>query len=220
MKQRSLRPVLLLGVLIAGCVPSLHPIYADGDVVFDEALVGLWRDVDSSGEAWHFTPASGDAYRLVYTEGDGKAGAFEVHLARVGGALFLDLFPEEPEPSASSFYKGHLIRAHTFLLVEGIEPELRLRAVETGWLSEYLGRHPDALAHAGVGDGLVITAPTEELLRATASRRAPRWNARSKRATSRRPGRRPTPVVGTRYQTMLSPCAHSCRCARPKGSGR
>jgi hypothetical protein len=165
MKRHLCKLVPVATVVIAGCVPSLHPIYTDGDVVFEEALVGLWRDTDSPGETWLFTPADDDAYRLVFTESGGEVGAFEVHLAQVGGALFLDLFPEEPAASAGSFYEAHLVRAHTFLLVESIEPDLRLRAVETEWLSEYLRQYPHALARAEVGDRVVITAPTAELQR-------------------------------------------------------
>ena len=158
--------VLLAGsVFLAGCVATLHPIYTDDDVAFDPALLGLWRDAEDAGETWAFTAAGGDAYRLVFTERDGEKGAFVVHLARIGGATFLDLYPEEREHPASSLYEDHWIRAHTFLLVEALGPELRLRAPETEWLARYLAEHPDALAHEDLGESVVITASTEELQR-------------------------------------------------------
>lgn len=162
---RPLRLVVLASVLLAGCVPTLHPIYTTDDVIFDPALLGLWRDTEFPGETWVFTSAGSDAYRLVFTESDGKKGAFVVYLARIGGARFLDLYPEEPELAANSLYKDHLVPAHTFLLVEGLGSELRLRVPEAEWLSEYLEEYPDALAHEVVSGGLVITASTEELQR-------------------------------------------------------
>ena len=172
MKPRSLKLTVLAltftalaSVLHAGCVPTLHPIYTAGDVVFDQALLGLWRDAESPTETWAFAAASGKAYRLVFTESDGTAGAFVVHLARIGGATFLDLYPEPPERSMNALYADHLVPAHTFLLVERLGPELRLRAPEPEWVSGYLERHPDALAHEVLADRTVITASTEALQR-------------------------------------------------------
>ncbi len=43
--KRSLRSILfcaLTGVLVAGCVPSLHPFYKQGQGIFDKELVGAW----------------------------------------------------------------------------------------------------------------------------------------------------------------------------------
>lgn len=55
-------------VALVGCVPSLHPLYTDGDLVFNPALVGEWSEKDSE-ERWIFTKSGEKEYRLVYAEG-------------------------------------------------------------------------------------------------------------------------------------------------------
>ena len=165
MKQRALTLVMTATALVTGCVPTLNPLYTEQDLIFDAALVGLWRDVDSDGETWSFEQAGEDSYYLVYTDDDGKRGEFQAHLVRIEGTMFLDLYPEEPELAVSDFYRLHLVPAHSFMLVESIEPELRMRLMDLRWLEEHLEQHPDAIAHAEVADRIVITASTEALQR-------------------------------------------------------
>ncbi len=47
----------LPAALLAGCVPvmSLHPLYTDKDVIFEEKLLGTWLDDPNSPDtAWQF----------------------------------------------------------------------------------------------------------------------------------------------------------------------
>ena len=110
------RPALTLAVTIAalvtGCIPTLHPIYTKKDVIFDKALVGLWRDPENSKQTLRFAKSDGESYRLVHTDRHGKEGAFHVHLARIQDTMFLNLQPEKPELPASGFFKSHIILAH------------------------------------------------------------------------------------------------------------
>ena len=48
---------LLLGFLLlpVGCVPSLHPLYTDQDVIFDQSVLGVWAE-DGSKETWGAHP--------------------------------------------------------------------------------------------------------------------------------------------------------------------
>ena len=107
-------------LLFAGCVPSLHALYTDRDLVFDQALVGVWAEKDSK-EVWAFSKAGEKEYRLNYTDEDGKKGEFQVHLLKVEGRMFLDLYPAELTLQHSDFYKGHFLPTHTFLLTCSIE---------------------------------------------------------------------------------------------------
>ena len=44
--MRALKLTVALGlvVLLAGCFPSLHPLYTEEDLVYDSALVGTWTE--------------------------------------------------------------------------------------------------------------------------------------------------------------------------------
>ena len=150
--------------MTSACIPSLHPIYTDEDIVFEESLLGVWAEPNSD-ETWAFTRSQekGNAYRLVYADGNGKRGAFVTHLAKIKGQLFLDLFPEEPELESNDFYKGHLMPVHTFMHVAQIEPKLQLSALDADWLGKHLEKKPRALKHEIVDDTIVLTASTKKL---------------------------------------------------------
>jgi len=171
---------LLSVITLAGCIPCLHAIYTDKDLVFDSGLVGVWDYPDASAAPdgtpsaegkgyWEFTKLGEKSYRLVLAEPDGKSGVFETHLVKLGGATFLDLYPVHPDlpsPTDSDFYKLHLLRMHTFMAVERIGDALRYRLMDAEWLQGYLERHPHALRHEKLQDSrpnIVLTASTKEL---------------------------------------------------------
>lgn len=149
-------------VVLAGCVPSLHPLYTDGDLVFDPALVGEWSEKHSK-EKWIFTKSGEKEYRLVYIDDEGKEGKFIVHLVKAEGRQFLDLFPEDPDLKENDFYKCHLLPIHTFMRIEQIEPTLRMVPLNPDWIKKFLQDHPDAIQHEKVDDGILLTAKPKEL---------------------------------------------------------
>ena len=81
----------------------------------------------------------------------------------MAGNNLLDLYPEEPEPQADDFYKHHLLRLHTFLVVLQSEPTARNTTFEPDWLLQFLANNPPALQHQKVAERLVLTASTLEL---------------------------------------------------------
>jgi hypothetical protein len=165
--------------LFAGCIRCLHPIYTSSDLVFNENLIGTWRQ---SGEAttWQFTESKkGDAeraYRLVLTDSEGRPGTFLAHLVKLDDQFFLDLFPIAPRVMNNGLYRFHFQRVHTFMRFDLEGNSLRLASMNPGWLEKYLKENPDALPHTTVsatgrplqGDGqsaeqLLVTASTAEL---------------------------------------------------------
>ena len=81
---------LILVISAMGCVPSLHQLYTDETIIFDEALVGIWKDNDSS---WQFEKGTNKGYKLTMTDDEGKTGIFETHLVEIGDYCYLDLYP-------------------------------------------------------------------------------------------------------------------------------
>ncbi|MHC4244422.1 MAG: hypothetical protein ACYSU4_18605, partial [Planctomycetota bacterium] len=74
----------LLAALLGGCVPvmSLHPLYTEKDVVFEERLLGRWVDDPSSPETiWEFSRIEepNNAYNLLFSDEEGKKGSFVAH---------------------------------------------------------------------------------------------------------------------------------------------
>jgi hypothetical protein len=167
MKTRKLLP-FLLAVALVGCVPSLHPLFTDGETVFEEKLLGVWKQGDN--ETWEFKregPNSNN-YELLYTN-DGEKGPFVAKLGKINDMMFLDLYPDEVEIQANDFYKAHLLPAHTFLKIEQIQPTLKMRAMDPEKFGKMLTNDPNLLKHEIIegthNDRVVITSSTQELQR-------------------------------------------------------
>lgn len=146
----------------AACVPSIHPLYTDQDVVFDAGLIGSWSDKDST-ETWVFMEAGDKQYKVIHTDENGKSGEFIGHLVRIQGKAFLDLSPVRAASSHNDFYKSHFLKMHTFVLVSQTAPTAPLSILEPDWLKEHLERNPGAIRHEKVSGEIILTASTKEL---------------------------------------------------------
>lgn len=155
MNKESILSYLLL-VLLGGCVPSLHPLYTDETLIFEEKLIGKWSE-KGNDTIWEFRKAGENKYEVrVFDSGSG--GRFEGHLVNLEGELFLDLYPEELDMD-DDFYKLHFVRAHTFLRVSQLDPNLQLAMMNPDIIED----EPNVLKHERTDDSMVLTASTEEL---------------------------------------------------------
>jgi hypothetical protein len=90
---------LPLAALLAGCSPvdSLHPLYTEQDVVFDETLLGQWG---AETDGLNFARLGANEYRVVMSGKDEDTGqttsaVFDAHLVELNGARFLDVVWKE-----------------------------------------------------------------------------------------------------------------------------
>ena len=157
----------LLAVVLGGCLPlSIHPLYTDDTLVFEEKLLGKWADGD---EIWQFTQDSNNSYILRIVDEDGKEGYFNAHLVQLENMLFLDIFPDgETLRDTQTFYTIHLLPMHTFIKVEQTEPNLVLRMMDVDKVSEILKSDPNLLKHElreneGDDNAVILTAATPDL---------------------------------------------------------
>ncbi|MGD8501181.1 MAG: hypothetical protein PVJ86_11070 [Phycisphaerales bacterium] len=149
----------LLAALLGGCIPSLYPLYTDETLIFDERLIGRWVGEE---ETWQFSKAGEKEYEARVLQED-KEACFEAHLVKLGGMMYLDIFPASNETleSLPEIYRAHLLPAHTFMRVDQIEPDLQLRWVNAG---ELLEKDPNLLKHEKIDDDrIVLTASTEDI---------------------------------------------------------
>jgi hypothetical protein len=166
MKRIALLLAVAFALIVAGCVPSLNPLYTEKDLIFEPALVGVWAESDDAKETWAFEKSGDKGYKLVYAA-DGKAGEFDARLLKLGDTMFLDLYPDDvglKEINRNDFYKAHLIPAHTFAKVTQIEPVLQMAFFNPDWLNKLLETDPKAIQHQKLSeDRIVLTASTKEL---------------------------------------------------------
>jgi hypothetical protein len=168
---------LLLGIL-GGCLPvmSLHPLYEEKDIIFDEKLLGMW--VDDSNNTMEFTqPEKKEkTYQLIFASIDKNSkkevrGIFDVRLVKIENKLFLDVFPnqfpcgklEEPN-EVKWFYNAFLLAPmHSFVKVDSIEPQLKLRLTDDESMKKFLKKDPNAIKHEMIDGKAVLTADTKML---------------------------------------------------------
>ncbi len=165
----------MLAALMGGCVPvmSLRPLYTKENVVFDKKLLGTWVDDPNKPEVtWQFKSIDKpkNAYKLILTGEDGMKGSFVAHLVKLQDKLFLDVYPSEVPWEAEDLDKMEwpynsffLVRAHTFVKIDSVEPRLKMRLMLETQMQKLLEENPDTIAHLAVEDRHVLTASTKEL---------------------------------------------------------
>jgi len=174
MKEKKLL-FYLLAIIVGGCVPviSLHPLYTEKNIVLDTKLYGTWIDDSNNPKTtWEFQRIEEpkNAYKLIFTDEEGKKGSFVAHLVKLQESLFMDIYPSEmPWESDDSdkmdwpYNCFFLIPAHAFLKVDSIEPQLKLRIILESNLEKLLKENPGAVEHTFVSDRLVLTGSTQKL---------------------------------------------------------
>jgi len=88
---------------------------------------------------------------------------FDAGLGKLNNMMFLNIFPQEPELKENDFYKFHILRVHSFIKIEQIEPTLKMRTMNPDEMKEMLENDPNLIKYEIVQDRLVLTAPTKEL---------------------------------------------------------
>ena len=159
--MKCITALLILGLVLAAssCVPSLHPLYTDRDLIFEPALLGEWVEAKpDSKSTLTFTNAGEKEYRLRSGDPGDKQSIFVAHLVKLGDKLFLDIKPDSAsEPDCSG------LPWHMFFYISQIQPTLRMWDMDDKWLEKLLKKNPAALNHEIVDGDLVLTASTKQL---------------------------------------------------------
>jgi len=164
MRNVPLVITIAMTALFAGCtVRSLFPLYTENDHVFEPALLGTWAEKPDDKETWTLKGAQGDAYELVWSDGD-KSTVLEARLVRLGGFRFLDLYPKDADTAFA-------VPAHVFIRVRVDGDTLHLGLMSPDWLTGMLDREPSRLACVRIREPgflrsqeqIVLTAPTGKL---------------------------------------------------------
>ncbi len=167
--MKKICSAVILASCLAGCVPSVNPIYREQDIVFEPELVGAWADEDGEGEYFLVSKGDGKSYSLVYGDDEGREGTYVMHLVDLGGHLFFDFYPEhllDQGVDMNEMLAVSFISAHSFALVHQTGPEVTFSFMDPEWLGKYLDEYPRALEHERVEDDLVIIkASTRRLQR-------------------------------------------------------
>ncbi|MGC8886084.1 MAG: hypothetical protein ACP5MG_02875 [Verrucomicrobiia bacterium] len=169
-KSFALFGFVLFISLLTGCfVRSLHPLYTEKDLIFDENLLGIWQDENTN--KWEFTKED-KGYQLTHTDERGNKAIFEARLLKLEKYRFLDLyvvgFDDGFDQKLNGFGLFHLIPAHTFMRVDSIDKqEAKFRFFNLNWLKKIVKQNPKTIEHIFIGEkedpDVVLTATTAQL---------------------------------------------------------
>jgi hypothetical protein len=152
---------------------SLHPLYTEKDITFDERLLGTWLD-DSNETEWEFTrPEKAESqYKLkIYSlkEKHG-AGLFDVYMVKLKNKTYLDVFASEFPCDVEDankidwpFNAIFLVPAHTFLKIELDRSSLKLLRTDDEGMKKLLEDDPNAVKFEELKDSIVLTSKTKQL---------------------------------------------------------
>jgi hypothetical protein len=128
--------------------------------------------VDDSNNIWEFKDPNEQEkiYKLIFVDNEGQKGSFDARLTKLENKLFLDVYPSEPpwdeeDPNKVEwpFNTLFFMPVHTFIKINGIEPELKLQLTDDDELKKLLKENPNAVEHTSTEDKFVLTASTKEL---------------------------------------------------------
>jgi hypothetical protein len=177
-------------LFLSGCIPSIHKLYHEKDLLFKGELLGNWEDDNSD---WIFEAnAEQNGYKLTYIEDrtfktqvvqigkrkykltlledqtifadSGTRSEFDVHLVKLGGSYFIDLYPGDNDHlELGSLLTVTLFPVHIFAKVEFLDQKVLIRFFDPGWLEDLLEEGRIQIAHEDIEDGFVLSASTDEL---------------------------------------------------------
>jgi hypothetical protein len=175
MKTKSFAAAMFVAaLLIAGCEPinSLFALYTNDDKVFEENLIGEWKEVSEPGNS-----VQEDLRWVFYRDGDSfayktslisleKKGGFlsKGRLVQLGNFQFIDFEADETSvDSGDAAVPFPFLVSHMFGRIWIEKNTVRIHFLNDDWVKEQLKNGKLDLAHAGPPDNPVLNATTEEL---------------------------------------------------------
>jgi hypothetical protein len=186
----SMKKLVACGVLVllAGCVPivSLHPLFTKETLTFNEKLLGTWvEDAEKPQVTWEFARLEDSAaerlpaelrdqaqkcYRVNVTDDKGRKGSLVACLVKLQDKLFFDVLPDkfpageqDEEQMRFAYNAFFFLRIHTFVRVDALGDQLKIRLTDDEGFKKLLEAEPKAVKYDTVDDHVVLTASTSEL---------------------------------------------------------
>jgi hypothetical protein len=106
--MRSVVVILVSSLLSQGClVLSLHPVYEDDAIAWDESLLGEWEAPEDNVRVV-LEKAEWRSYRVRY-EHPVETAEFTAYLTAVGDDYFMDLMPARGHDYGAVLVPAHLV---------------------------------------------------------------------------------------------------------------
>lgn len=168
----------MLLLLVSSCVPSIHPLYHNDDLITDPRLYGTWAGNDDMNETWKFEelPLAQElfgeskdtlpGYLLTITQNENPA-QFYARMLKLDNQLFLDLFPKESNGDIqgikNDWLSMHYFPVHTFARIRFEEGKLLVEPFDPDFITKLLEQKKIRIPHEETKNRFILTAGTDEL---------------------------------------------------------
>lgn len=157
-------PVVALAAVLTGCYPlSIQPFYTQKDLVYDPALVGVWKETGDDPAVWTIRRGDATSYEALSTE-DADTRRYEFHIVQLGGVRYLDVVPKEDEGMAQH------IPAHSLHRIRITADQIDIEPLKADYFEALIKGQKIRIAQkvsvptqGGVDDKIVLTGSTAEL---------------------------------------------------------
>jgi hypothetical protein len=138
-------------------VGSLHPLYAEKDLIYDPAILGVWTGVDGENETWTIQCESepGKSYRIIGKKEDKNVGEYVGHLVCIKGNKFLDIVQDKSKDEDIN-NNVFAVPLHVFVQVRNAGEDHEVRLLDYDWLKAYLKKRTGVVKHEVVNDDLIV----------------------------------------------------------------
>jgi len=157
--------IFLVTFVLQGCIPSVHPLYSEDDIVFNADILGAWIESGNKTE-WVFEASGKNSY-IVRINERGKLSDLIVHLVKLEERYFFDFYPDENDhiDDMNGYLSIQFIPIHTFAKVEITNDSIEIYRFDPNWLEEILKDDPSLIKHEISKEYILLTASTQELQR-------------------------------------------------------
>jgi hypothetical protein len=138
-------------------VSSLHPVYQDSAILFDEGLLGEWENRESEISA-SVSRGEWRSYQIAFTDRFGTT-KYIGHLTTIGAARFLNVMPHDALEKPP-----FVVATNGFMQVEIDSARVRVREPDYAMvLKRAAAGKLGVAAAADVKQNMIITSPSPKL---------------------------------------------------------
>lgn len=146
--------------MACSCVPSLQPLFSPGDAIDDPGILGTWRE-EKNGRTWVVGRGEKGGLAIACTE-DGETRNLLGTLGRIGGDVFLDLYPDGDLNLKNSIFGGHFMPVHVFYRITRTGNDLSAWGLEGDFEKKLVAAGKTRIAQ--ISEGIpVLTGSSAEL---------------------------------------------------------
>ncbi|MCH8902416.1 MAG: hypothetical protein IIA45_00645 [Bacteroidetes bacterium] len=161
--------ICLIICLLSNCIPSLHPLYTDNVLVFDDLLLGSFESIDE--EIWVFEKRDEKSYSVIISHEESEVELIG-HLVKLGDNYFMDFYPKlnsdlfsvMGEKGFNFWYDMHFVPCHTFSKIILNGNSLQINLLNNNWFVEIIEAGYTGVKYEYTEDEmLVLTSSSIEL---------------------------------------------------------